>query len=51
VTNRRFPPPWTAEYHNDACFVLPAKMTPRRAGPRRWLSIVVESNLRMQTDA
>jgi hypothetical protein len=22
VTSRRFPPPWTVEEHNDACFIV-----------------------------
>jgi hypothetical protein len=25
VTARRFPPPWTVEDHNDACFIVKDK--------------------------
>jgi hypothetical protein len=32
MPDRRFPPPWTVEEHNDACFIVKGQ-TPSIAGP------------------
>jgi hypothetical protein len=50
VPARRFPPPWTVEDHNYACFGFAGQDDAAVLAPAPVQHFVVESNLRMQTD-